>query len=105
MGPGKDIELNRMAGNSISVPVIGCLLAVVLASCDFGGTTDTGSGSKSAALRWIGPNRIPGTTTSVDTLYVKDEDESQGRSRKRPAAMRKPSSKLKQTKLDDVFCK
>ena len=92
-----------MAGNSISVPVIGCLLAVVLASCDFGGTTETGSkNADDGGVEWVGPNRIPGASTSVDTLYdAKDDKEPQ--SRKRPAAMRKPSSKLKQTKLDDAF--
>lgn len=91
-----------MAGNSISVPVIGCLLAVVLASCDFGGTTETGSKSVGGGVEWIGPNRIPGASTAVDILYV-EEDEKKTQCRKRPAAMRKPASKLKQTKLDDAF--
>ena len=89
----KDGQLNRVAGNTISVPVVGCVLAVLLAGC----VLDDGDDAKGSSARWVGQQRIADRAGKLDCVLPAQQLDSKKRSSSSSVAMPKPKASRQKT--------
>lgn len=109
IGLCKDRELNRIAGNSISIPVIGSIMACLMAGCELRERelvvplAPTFAGPPV----WVGPKRIEGSSGPFDCLTPKPPKATAVKSRAAPArakakaatVLRRPASNVSKAHL------
>lgn len=101
----QDIELNKLAGNTISVPVVGSLLGILMSSTRLKSVGNIGfpkpkaGCAKASPAVWIGDSRAAaGTGSKLDILMPKSQG-SQGLKRTPAGCPRMVQTKLKFRKL------
>ena len=92
--PCQDRELNRIAGNSIAIPVVGAVIAVLLASIEIApkkkGQLPAAANVPSCPV-WIGLPRVAERAGKFDCLY---QSKLKKQEMKRPAASVQPHQTL-----------
>ena len=96
----KDGQLNRVAGNTISVPVVGAILAVLLAGCVLIDDGDADAAMSSSAT-WVGRQRIAESAGKLDCVLPAREYDSKKRSSSSSVAVPKPKASKQRTLHDN----